>query len=56
MVAAYGAFDEIHQTIVPGRHPDLLDFVADALGACIAIWLVHLWMRFRRKTSVGQAR
>jgi VanZ family protein len=51
MVAAYGAFDEIHQTIVPGRHPDLLDFLADATGACLAVLVVYFWVHRRRRAT-----
>ncbi|HEX2201882.1 MAG TPA: VanZ family protein [Longimicrobium sp.] len=29
---AYGASDELHQARVPGRSPDVWDWVADALG------------------------
>lgn len=29
----YGVSDELHQYFVPGRHADVLDVVADALGA-----------------------
>ena len=31
----YGATDEIHQSFVPGRSPDPLDWVADTLGAAL---------------------
>ena len=48
LVAAYGALDEIHQSLVPGRRPDLADFFADTLGAVFAVFLAHLWMKFRR--------
>jgi VanZ family protein len=30
----YGASDEIHQSFVPGRTPDVHDLMADALGGC----------------------
>ncbi|MCP3979919.1 MAG: hypothetical protein GY716_11485 [bacterium] len=29
----YGALDEWHQSMVPGRDPSFLDWIADALGA-----------------------
>jgi VanZ family protein len=35
----YGISDEIHQHFVPGRAPDALDVVADALGAAVAVAL-----------------
>lgn len=53
LVAAYGAIDEVHQSIVPGRTPDLFDFFADTLGAVFAVFLVHLWMRIRQKPLKG---
>lgn len=31
--SAYGATDEWHQRSVPGRSPDVLDWVADTVGA-----------------------
>lgn len=31
----YGVTDEIHQMFVPNRHPDVLDWVADTVGALI---------------------
>lgn len=33
VVVSYGAFDEWLQHFIPGRHPDILDFAADVLGA-----------------------
>lgn len=37
----YGASDEIHQSFVPGRTPDPLDWVADTLGAIAGVLAVH---------------
>lgn len=33
--AAWGLLDEMHQAFVPGRSPDLLDFIADAIGSAL---------------------
>jgi len=35
----YGISDEIHQWFVPGRQADLLDVIADAVGALLAAGL-----------------
>lgn len=35
VASLYGATDEFHQSFVPGRSPDPLDWVADTLGAAI---------------------
>ncbi len=34
---SYAAIDEITQNFIPGRYPDVLDFVADAAGLWTAI-------------------
>lgn len=47
----YGASDEIHQSFVPGRSPDIRDWVADALGVCFAVYLYTRW-RARRAASL----
>lgn len=39
----YGLSDEFHQSFVPGRHPDLLDIVTDAVGAASAL----VWAKLR---------
>ena len=44
VTSCYGALDEIHQMFVPGRSPDILDWVADTTGAALAASA----MRFRR--------
>ena len=45
---AYGAADEWHQSFVPGRHPELADLAADALGAFLAIAGARLVLARRR--------
>lgn len=37
IVAAYGAFDEVTQQLVPNRVSDFQDWIADMLGAGIGI-------------------
>ena len=38
---AYGAFIEIAQTQVPGRHGDLVDLAIDAVGVTVGIAVAH---------------
>lgn len=44
----YGASDEVHQSFVPGRTPDLLDWVADTLGAIAGVLAAHRYFSRRR--------
>jgi VanZ family protein len=37
IAAGYGALDELHQMLTPGRFPGVDDWVADALGALTAL-------------------
>jgi hypothetical protein len=39
MASLYGVSDEWHQSLVPGRYPDLADWVADIGGAMLAVLL-----------------
>jgi VanZ family protein len=43
IAAAYGASDEFHQSFVPGRDPDVFDFLADTGGATVVsvIWYLR---------------
>lgn len=43
--SVYGAFDEIHQMFVPGRTPDILDWVADTTGALVAAAVIRFTKR-----------
>ena len=50
--AAYGVSDELHQHFVPGRSTSAIDWVADALGAAVAIVaIVLVASRLRRLTT-----
>jgi VanZ family protein len=51
---AYGATDEIHQSFVPGRSPDVRDWLADAVGVCLAVFLYTRW-RARRAAAPAPA-
>lgn len=42
----YGVSDEIHQSFVPNRHPDVFDVLTDAAGAALA--LAAVWWRVSR--------
>jgi VanZ family protein len=35
----FGASDECHQSFTPGRQADVFDWLADTLGACLAVAL-----------------
>jgi VanZ family protein len=50
----YGATDEIHQMFVPGRSPDVRDWVADAAGV-LAATFVYTRLRARRVARRGAA-
>lgn len=46
LTVIYGFLDEWHQSFVPGRTPDILDIIADTVGATLAILLVT-WLARR---------
>ncbi len=52
----YGALDELHQMFVPGRSCDIYDWLSDASGILIAVYVVFLLkkMDLRRSKSTTQ--
>lgn len=50
LASLYGVSDEVHQAYVPGRSADPLDWVADTVGAGVAVWVVRLWVGRRDPT------
>jgi VanZ family protein len=50
----YAASDEWHQAFVPGRVPDVRDWLADAAGALVALGLVTRLNARRRQAKSSQ--
>jgi VanZ family protein len=48
LVSLFGASDELHQYFTPGRSCDVFDWVADTLGASLAVSLYLFWPAWRR--------
>jgi len=51
--ALYGVSDEIHQSFVPYRDGNLLDAIADMLGAICGVYVFHLWTTARKSRHKG---
>lgn len=52
--AGYGALDEWHQALVPGRDPSLGDWIADAVGVVLGFLLLRFYLGrpdFHRKNT-----
>ncbi len=50
----YGISDEWHQSMVPGRDPDIWDWIVDTLGATIAATSIILTkQRFQKNKQAG---
>ena len=47
--ALYGVSDEVHQSFVPGRTADILDWFADVGGAVLLVLAVAWWRRKLRQ-------
>jgi len=50
----YGLSDEWHQSFVPGRMADGMDWLADTLGALLASTIVYYWYQRRRHVWAGR--
>jgi len=49
VVMLYGGMDEFHQHFVPGRSVDVYDFLADTIGALIAIVFIVMHYHSTKK-------
>ena len=47
----YGATDELHQLFVPGRQADFIDWLVDSLGVIVAVGLIAIWRRGKKKAA-----
>ncbi|MGE5432943.1 MAG: VanZ family protein [Syntrophomonadaceae bacterium] len=50
-VSVYGALDELHQLLVPGRSCDIRDLAADVTGALLGLLLVFVIKQFSGKMA-----
>jgi len=48
IVSLFGWSDEWHQSFTPGRDVDVMDWVADSLGALVAVTVYLYWTGYRR--------
>jgi len=42
--SVYGIFDELHQMLIPGRHAEVLDWIADFVGVIAGVLIVKLFL------------
>jgi VanZ family protein len=52
----YGISDEIHQYFVPFRDADIMDVIANSLGAFCGVALYHLWAASRGRGQKAEDR
>jgi VanZ family protein len=45
LASLYGVTDEFHQSFVPGRTPDIVDWLLDTAGAATGAAVVAFWQR-----------
>jgi len=48
IASTYGAFDELRQSLTPGRSVELADWLADTLGAIVAVAVYARWHAYRK--------
>ena len=51
ITAGYGITDEVHQWFVPGRFASVADWIADALGAAVALAAIAAWRWWSSRSS-----
>jgi VanZ family protein len=50
----YGIIDEVHQILIPGRNAELLDWLSDAAGSVIGVFIMILVVkRYNYKTETA---
>lgn len=49
MVSLFGGLDEWRQSFTPGRLMEFDDWLADSLGAMVAVMLYQGWPRYRKR-------
>jgi VanZ family protein len=52
ITSLYGITDEIHQSYVPGRSMEFADWIADTLGAAVAIFIYTKWTWYRTRLEM----
>jgi len=55
-VSVFGLSDEIHQAFTPGRSVEFADWVADTLGAIVAVVTYWRWEAYRQFLESGHRR
>jgi len=57
IVAAYAAFDELHQLFIPGRSCDIKDWIADMIGVTIGVvaMAIMIFIFDKKKTDSLQS-
>jgi len=43
----YGVSDELHQSFVPGRNPNVFDVIADGVGGLLYAFSYRMWYRWK---------